>query len=225
MCITSLAPTAPIIAPFATLYYMIFIPMLRWLHIFVYRPKYDAGGSRFPIYHDIIISSLILGQVLVAACILLKQAIISGFCIFAMVFPTYYFSRLAKEQFERSYNDAGLLQTSQLDGWGIAKTLDGREKFRRWLVDCHKAAYVPICLSGGEDFLTSQPAVTVPTYRDIANLEEETDEVFLDTEQGAEISSKRPSAKPSLQRWKQESAGIAQVTSQKGAVFKRYLES
>jgi hypothetical protein len=39
MCITSLAPVAPLIAPFATLYYMIFIPMLRWLNIFVYRPK------------------------------------------------------------------------------------------------------------------------------------------------------------------------------------------
>jgi Calcium-dependent channel, 7TM region, putative phosphate len=222
MCITSLAPTAPLIAPFATLYYMIFIPMLRWLHIFVYRPKYDAGGARFPIYHDIIVSSLILGQVLISASLLLKEGIVSGVIVFAMAFPTFFFSRWTKEQFKRSYMDAGLLQTSQLDGWGVGKTIEDREKYRRWLVDCHKAAYVPICLSGGEDFLTSQPAVTVPTYRDLAEQDDKEEEED-DASEDAEVGSKPPTPIRGLQQWKHESTRFIQNTSQKGAVFTRYL--
>jgi Calcium-dependent channel, 7TM region, putative phosphate len=224
MCITSLAPTAPLVAPFATLYYMIFIPMLRWLHIFVYRPTYDAGGARFPIYHDIIISSLILGQLLIAASLLLKQSVVSSFIVFVMVFPTFLFSHWTKEQFQRSYMDAGLLQTSQLDGWGVARTMEDREKYRRWLVDCHKAAYVPICLSGGEDFLTSQPAVTVPTYRDLAQHEDEEGKEEEDTFVDAQGEIK-PSTRPGLERWKRLSPRFSQNTSQKGAVFDRYFES
>jgi hypothetical protein len=200
--------------------------MLRWLHIFVYRPKYDAGGARFPIYHDIIISSLILGQLLIAASLLLKQNLVSGFIMFAMVFPTFLFSHWTKEQFLRSYMDAGLLQTSQLDGWGVAKTIEGREKYRRWLVDCHKAAYVPICMSGGEDFLTSQPAVTVPTYRDLAEQEDEEamkkeeEDTFVDADERL-----KPSTRRGLQRWKRHSTGVVKNTSQKGAVFDRYFVS
>ncbi|KAG7355019.1 protein of unknown function DUF221-domain containing protein [Nitzschia inconspicua] len=223
MCITSIAPAAPLIAPFATLYYMIFIPMLRWLHIFVYRPKYDAGGARFPIYHEQIISSLILGQILTAASLLLKQGIVAGFTVFALMFPTLFFSEWTKEQFYRSYMDAGLLQTSQLDGWGVGKTMEGREKYRRWLVDCHKASYVPICLSGGEDFLTSQPAVAVPTHRDLAEYahEEEEEDTFVD----ARMGTKPTSSRPSLKRWKQQSERLIRNSPQKGAVFDRYLES
>lgn len=222
MCITSLAPVAPIIAPFATVYYMLFIPMLRWLHIFVYRPKYDAGGGRFPIYHDIIISSLILGQILVAACIFLKQAIYSGTIAFCLTVPTYFFGHWTREQFYRSFMDAGLLQTSELDGWGGNKDMAAREKYRNWLVDCHKAAYVPICLSGGEDFLTSQPAVTVPTNRDLATEKEEDDEdEFLDAEMGSSPTDRRRG----LKHWKQSPERFFQNTSQKGAVFKRYLNS
>ncbi|KAG7359065.1 protein of unknown function DUF221-domain containing protein [Nitzschia inconspicua] len=223
MCITSIAPAAPLIAPFATLYYMIFIPMLRWLHIFVYRPKYDAGGARFPIYHEQIISSLILGQILTAASLLLKQGIVAGFTVFALIFPTLFFSVWTKEQFYRSYMDAGLLQTSQLDGWGVGKTIEGREKYRRWLVDCHKASYVPICLSGGEDFLTSQPAVAVPTNRDLAEYahEKEEEDTFIDAQMGTIPSSSRPK----LKGWKQRSERLIRNSPQKGAVFDRYLES
>lgn len=226
MCITSLGPAAPIIAPFATLYYMIFIPMLRWLHIFVYRPKYDAGGARFPIYHDQVISSLILAQVLTAALLLLKQAIVPGFIVFGMGFPTFFFSQWTKEKFLRSYRDAGLLQSSQLDGWGGGKTIEWREKYRRWLVDCHKASFVPLCLSGGEEFLTCQPAVAVPTYRDMAEEADEEEE----SEDGGDTfeimsGTLSPSPRRSLQQWKQESTRIMQTTAQKGAVFNRYLDS
>jgi hypothetical protein len=162
MCITSLAPACPIIAPAATLYYIMFIPMLRWLHIFVYRPFYDGGGNRLPVIHEILISSLILGQILLGTILLLKQSFVFGLTIALMPIPTYLFSVWTKEKFQRSYEDAGLYQTSKLDGLTNKRTIQEREKYRRWLVDCHKASYVPICLSGGEDFLTSQPAAVVP---------------------------------------------------------------
>ena len=162
MCITSLALACPIIAPVATLYYMMFIPMLRWLHIFVYRHFYDGGGNRLPVIHEILISSLILGQILLGTILLLKLSILCGLTIMLMPIPTYLFIVWTKEKFQRSYEDAGLYQTSNLDGLTNNRTIQEREKYRRWLVDCHKASYVPICLSGGEDFLTSHPAAVVP---------------------------------------------------------------
>ena len=247
MCITSLAPVAPLLAPFTTLYYLIFIPMLRWLNIFVYRPKvrcnrayvllvsrttpdtpgpccsqYDAGGIRFPIYHDIVISSLILGQLLIAASIFLKQAVFAGAIVGALIVPTYLFSVWTKQNFYRAYMDAGLLQTSQLDGWGVGHTLDARERYRRWLVDTHKASYVPLCLSGGEDFLTSQPAVTVPTLRETAAEEEK--QALLNVESGGDSPSSVPS-RPGLQRWKGQSSRYLANTSQKGAVFRRFMDA
>lgn len=162
MCLTSLAPIVPIVAPAACLYYAMFIPILRWLHIFVYRPFYDGGGNRLPIIHEIIISSLILGQMLLGTVLLLKQSFILGTLTVFMPIPTYMFSMWTKEKFQRSYEDAALWQTSNLDGLAKHGSTEDREKYRRWLVDCHKASYVPICLSGGEDFLTIQPAVVVP---------------------------------------------------------------
>jgi hypothetical protein len=63
MCITALAPTCPVVAPFALIYYVVISLMLRWLLIFVYRPRYDGGGNKWPALHEIIISSLVLGQV------------------------------------------------------------------------------------------------------------------------------------------------------------------
>jgi hypothetical protein len=123
--------------------------------------------------------------------------------------------------------DAGLLQTSRLDGWGLATTLEGRERYRRWLVDAHKAAYVPLCLSGGEDFLTSQPAVVVPTYRDLMDQEgekgDEGEDTFVDAEEGCSPQALRQ--RPGLKRWKAESTRFFRNSRQKGAVFNRYLES
>eukprot|EP00533_Pseudo-nitzschia_delicatissima_P009379 CAMPEP_0116084330 /NCGR_PEP_ID=MMETSP0327-20121206/3747_1 /TAXON_ID=44447 /ORGANISM="Pseudo-nitzschia delicatissima, Strain B596" /LENGTH=1201 /DNA_ID=CAMNT_0003575273 /DNA_START=88 /DNA_END=3693 /DNA_ORIENTATION=+ len=161
MCVTSMAPIVPIIAPAACLYYLMFIPILRWLHIFVYRPFYDGGGNRLPIIHEMIISSLILGQTLLGTILLLKQSFLFGLITLFMTIPTYFFSIWTKEKFMRSYEDAALWQTSNLDALSTHGTNQEREKYRRWLVDCHKASYVPICVSGGEDFLTIQPAAVV----------------------------------------------------------------
>jgi len=113
------------------------------------------------------------------------------------VVPTYMFGEITKERFLRSYQDAGeqiffpgfiiihrvctnfllppykgLLQTSQLDGWDLTQStsVEDREEYRKWLVDCHKASFVPICLAGVDNFLTAEPAVVVPTERDAESL-------------------------------------------------------
>jgi hypothetical protein len=74
--------------------------------------------------------------------------------------PTFYFDVVCKDRFLRSYEDSGLLQTSELDGWNLdeATSMREREDFRRFLVDCHKASYIPICVSGEGNILTAEPA-------------------------------------------------------------------
>ena len=47
----------------ANSYYLVFSPVLRWLLIFVQRPEYDGGGKRWPLLHEILISSMIVAQV------------------------------------------------------------------------------------------------------------------------------------------------------------------
>jgi hypothetical protein len=90
------------------------------------------------------------------------------------LFPTYTFSVIAKDRFLRCYQDAGLLQTSQLDGWDTSKptSVEMREEYRKWLVDCHKASFVPICLAGLDSFITGEPSVVVSTERDNDEFEE-----------------------------------------------------
>ncbi len=66
--------------------------------------------------------------------------------------------------------DAALLQTSQLDGWDNSQptSKEMREEYRKFLVDAHRAAYVPICLAGDlARGLTNEPAVVVPHPNDI----------------------------------------------------------
>lgn len=98
----------------------------------------------------------------------LKKGFGPAFLCAISILPTFFFGQLCKDRFLRCYQDAGLVQTSQLDGWDSSqpKSFAELEVFRKWLVDCHKAAYVPICLSGADNFLTVEPAVVLPTERD-----------------------------------------------------------
>ena len=58
------------------------------------------------------------------------------------VAPIFFFNQIAKERFQSCYQDAGLLQTSNMDGWdfSVPTSQSSREEFRKWLVDCHKAS-------------------------------------------------------------------------------------
>lgn len=61
----------------------------------------------------------------------------------------------------RPFSDASLLQTGIIHKYNTAMSTSmlEREEFRRWLVDCHKASYLPTCLSGGRtSILTAEPA-------------------------------------------------------------------
>ena len=62
-CMTTLAPVCPLIGPFAFLYFVLLAPMVRWLVVFAYRPRFDSGGDKWPKLHHIVITSLLLGQV------------------------------------------------------------------------------------------------------------------------------------------------------------------
>jgi hypothetical protein len=180
MCIVAIAPVCPLIAPLGMVYFMVMLLMLRWLLVFVYRPSYDAGGNRWPALHEIIVSSTIYGQVLVATILGLKNAFYPMVMIAAAIVPTYMFSRNCKHKFLQAFTDAGLWQTSHLDRSSrmammmmmnnnvepntvLSSSDEGREEYRRWLVDCHKASYVPICLAGSESLLTVEHAIVVPT--------------------------------------------------------------
>lgn len=164
LCVIALAPASPIVAPIGTLYFLVSTPILRWLLIFVYRPMYDGGGMRWPFLHDMIISAMVTSQVLLLAMMLLKNAHGPALLAGLAVVPTLTFNNFAKKRFLRPYSDAGLLQTSQLDGWDYVKlsSYESREEFRKWLVDCHKASFIPICLAGKDKYFSYEPAVALP---------------------------------------------------------------
>lgn len=108
-------------------------------------------------------------QVLLSAILFLKYAYWAALAVFIAIWPTYYWGGRLKHDFERQYLDAGLLQTSKLDGWDTESSTSRtqREEYRRWLVDCHKASYVPVCLATSDCIITSEPCAVIPNSRDV----------------------------------------------------------
>jgi hypothetical protein len=94
---------------------------------------------------------------------LLKQAHLPALMAGLAIIPTINFSHSTKKRFLRQYKDTGLLQTSQLDVWDSKRfsTWEKREEFRKWLVDGHKASFIPICLAGEDSNLTWEPAAVL----------------------------------------------------------------
>ena len=135
----------------------------------MYRPKFDSGGERWPFLSDVMITSLYMGQFLLTLQMALRDAL--GPALFAGLpaIPTYLYRNYLHKRFKRAYEDAGLLQTSLLDGWDntIPSSAEKREEFRRFLVDAHKAAYIPVCIAGGAtNILTAEPAVVINSEND-----------------------------------------------------------
>jgi len=69
--------------------------------------------------------------------------------------------------------DAGLLQMSRCDGDGWYDKSRGskfkREAFRKFLVDAHKAAYIPIYIAGETvNPLTLEPAKAITLESDLS---------------------------------------------------------
>lgn len=179
MCLLTLGPASPLVAPAALMYFLCCQPLLRRCCIFVYRPKFDGGGLRWPFIFDMIVSSLFVGQILLTLQMVLKQAVGPAIASALPMLPTLLSVMNMKKKFLRSFRDEALLQTSLLDGWDPKSkdwsTMQKREEFRRFLVDAHKAAYVPVCLArtntnaidSPEISMTAEPAVVVPLETDI----------------------------------------------------------
>jgi hypothetical protein len=143
--------------------------ILRDLH-----PRFHATGARWPFIFDMVISVMMVGgmgseglvdcywndathiNLILRAAILLttqmalKQAVGPAVLSALPILPIYLFQQSMKAKFLKAFNDAALLQTSLLDGWDTTAetTAERREEFRRFLVDAHKAAYVPVCIAG-----------------------------------------------------------------------------
>jgi len=135
LCIVTLAPASPLVAPFALLYFLYCAPLWRRNCLFVYRPKFDSGGSRWPFLSEIFVWSIVVGQILLTTMMALKEAV--GPAIFAAlpIIPTLLFRKMNRHRFLQSYMDAGLLQTSLLDGWdnAVPTDIEKREEFRQFL--------------------------------------------------------------------------------------------
>jgi hypothetical protein len=108
-------------------------------------------------------------QIVLGAIMGVKRAYGAAILAGLAIIPTYTFDVVCKDIFCQSYKNAGLLQTSDLDGWKVDEetSVQEREGFRRWLVDCHKASYVPVCVNGEDNFLTAEPAAVIATERDV----------------------------------------------------------
>ena len=170
ICALAIAPQAPLIAPLCFIYFIFSQPMLRRNVIYMYRPKFDGGGHRWPFLFDMVITSMLVGQVLLIMQMALKKAIGPAIVAAIPIVPIFIVRSGMRKRFLAAFEDAALMQTSLLDGWDVQEktTEEQREDFRRFLVDAHKAAYIPICLAGTDtdQYLTAEPAVVVPLESD-----------------------------------------------------------
>ena len=81
-----------------------------------------------------------------------------------------------------------------------------REEYRRWLVDCHKASYLPTCLSGGEEnLLTAEPAVVIAeSQNEGVQSENDIGSSFVNSDNGNQTSEQRTAL---LKRQKAQKGG------------------
>lgn len=169
LCVVALAPQSPLVAPVALLYFLFCVPLWRRNCIFMYRPRFDSGGEHWPFLSDMLFGSLYMGQFLLTLQMVLKDAFGPAIIAALPAIATYLYRINLIKRFKKAYDDAGLLQTSLLDGWDntISTSVEKREEFRQFLVDAHKAAYIPVCIAGGAtNILTAEPAVVIPSEND-----------------------------------------------------------
>jgi Calcium-dependent channel, 7TM region, putative phosphate len=143
LCSMAFSPQAPILSPFAVLFFLVSTPLTRFVVIFTYKPPFDSGGSRWPRLFNMIVLSMMVGQILLGSTLALKKAF--GPALFALIplLPIFMFRRMVNNRFVAAYSDVALLQSSMLDGWDVgpdAEQLSFRERedFRQFLVDAHK---------------------------------------------------------------------------------------
>ncbi len=170
MCVIGLSPLSPLLAPVGLAYFLFCAPLWRRNCIYMYRPNFDTGGIRWPFLSDVLLSAISVSTILLCTTMAIKRALGPAILSSLVLIPVYLHRRSMRRKYYRSYMDAALLQTSQLDGWDNSQptSKETREEYRKFLVDAHRAAYVPICLAGDQARgLTNEPAVVVPHPNDI----------------------------------------------------------
>lgn len=170
LCVVGLSPISPLLAPAGLMYFLFCAPLWRRNCVYMYRPNFDTGGIRWPFLADVLLSAICVSAILLCTTMALKKALGPAILSGLSLVPVYLHRRSTRKRFYRSYMDAALLQTSQLDGWDNSQptSKEMREEYRKFLVDAHRAAYVPICLAGDHARgLTNEPAVVVPHPNDI----------------------------------------------------------
>jgi len=182
LCAVTLAPAAPLLAPFATAYFICSQPIIKRNLVYMYRPNFDAGGARWPFLFEMLMTSVLLSQILMTMMLTFRQAIGPAIFAFLPFVPTYLFRQSTLASFRKAYEDASLFHTAELDGLEPHErtSRDIRESFRRFLVDAHKAAYIPVCLARssqqesdkGSIVLTSEPACVINHDDDVTFLED-----------------------------------------------------
>ena len=140
----------------------------------------------------------------------LKKALGPAILAALPFFPTIMFRSAVRKRFLQPYEDAALVQTSMLDGWDNQQptSLKEREEFRSFLVDAHKAAYVPVCIAGSSDVLTVEPAIIVPHPNDTTDLDSSFGMSSL-------LEASQPIKSPSRR------AGLTRTASQYGVTMRR----
>lgn len=91
----------------------------------------------------------------------MRAAVGCAFVSILPMIPTLILRNRCRRQFLRAFQDAGLLQTSTLDGRNPFEPTSCKERreLLDFLVDAHKAAYVPVCVAGDTvSVLTATPA-------------------------------------------------------------------
>jgi hypothetical protein len=170
LCLLALAPASPLIAIAVFVYFLFSVPMLRWVLIFLYKPKFDIGGARFPFIFDMCVSGMLAGQILLGTMLVIRRAVGPSLVAFLTLIPIIFYRWTLLNRYLKAFTDVALLQTSLLDGWDTTEEscVSKREEFRQFLVDCHKAAYVPVCIASDEaKVITSEPAVVMPLETDV----------------------------------------------------------
>jgi hypothetical protein len=187
LCLFALAPASPLISVAAFTYFVVCVPILRWSSIFLYKPRFDTGGKRFPFCFDMLVSGMLVGNILLLAMMVLRRAFGPAVAAFAPIIPTISYRIILRGRYLDAFDDVALLQTSLLDGWDTNEDTNvaKREEFRQFLVDSHKGAYVPVCIAGEGTTITSEPAVVIPLESDV---NDDTEHDDYSVQDGASVS-------------------------------------
>lgn len=191
ICSLTFCIISPLVTVASAIYFLIAIPCYRRQALFVNRPSFIDGASRFTFLSNCVMGSLYTAVVFSGVTFFFKNMFIQSLLCFLTIFPLVDFQKSIFKSFGVPFKDVGLMQaglirdtptTATAGMAGMAGTSNYhstrkskqeeddnndeteeegiRERYRSWLIDAHKAAFVPICLLGSKEavgVLTSTP--------------------------------------------------------------------